>query len=96
MVTPKHRIPLWWLGQRDPIARFTLYAVIIAALAMTVAALQGWILFNQLSAMKNENRPWVGFEIHQLNEHDPPTPLTAAIHCWNVANPQFVAPPPIS
>ena len=84
MVTPKHRIPLWWLGQRDPIARFTLYAVIIAALAMTVAALQGWILFNQLSAMKNENRPWVGFEIHQLNAAKRGEPLTAIVTIKNV------------
>jgi hypothetical protein len=78
MVAPRsQRMPLWWLGQRDPVARFALYAVIIAAL-------QGWILFNQLSAMKNENRPWVGFEIHQLNAAKRGEPLTAVVAIKNV------------
>jgi hypothetical protein len=70
-------MPLWWLGQRDPIARFALYAVIITAL-------QAWTLINQLFEMKNENRPWVGVEIHQLNTAKRGEPLTAIIAVKNV------------
>jgi hypothetical protein len=34
--------------------------------------------------MKNENRPWVGFEVHQLNVAKRGEPLTAIIAIKNV------------
>ena len=73
----QHKMPLWWLGQRDPIARFALYAAI-------VAGLQTLILFNQFSEMKNENRPWVGFELQQLNTAKRGEPLTVLVKIRNV------------
>jgi hypothetical protein len=34
-----------------------------------------------------------GSTAYGLGEQLPQTPLTAAKHCWNVAAPQFLAPP---
>jgi hypothetical protein len=42
------------------------------------------ILFNQFSEMKNENRPWVGFEVHQIGTAARGEALTAIIAVKNV------------
>jgi hypothetical protein len=55
-MNPQTKTPFWWFGQRDPIARFTLWATIAAILLAFIA-------FNQLREMQLENRPWVGFEV---------------------------------
>ncbi len=57
MSAPVHRkLPIWWLGQRDPVARFTFYVAIATLLLATIA-------INQLREMQAQNRPWVGFEV---------------------------------
>ena len=56
LMSAHRKLPIWRLGQRDPIARFTLYVAIATALLALIA-------INQLREMQVENRPWVGFEV---------------------------------
>jgi len=59
--------PRWWLGQREPIARFTAYVVVFTAGLVAVGVLQ-WCSLNgqqtimkgQLKEMQAEQRPWIG------------------------------------
>jgi len=53
------QIPKWWLGQRDPIARFTLYVAVASIFLAIIAVLQACILSNQLGELQVEQRAWI-------------------------------------
>jgi hypothetical protein len=78
------RIPVWWLGQRGPLARFTAYLAIATVLLFGATAMLAVITFNQLTEMRDENRPWVGFEVVQASNPKPGEQLNALVTTKNV------------
>lgn len=52
----------WWFGQRDPVARFTLYVGFFTALLVVIGALQWLVFWNQLSESNATERAWLNPE----------------------------------